>query len=255
MCVWGAVACRVLVCSLRVKCGETSSNSASSRSDAALAGYRALVRDLRDFGWHREGDGEDEEEELHALAGMLWANDVRHWAALRPLVGRAWPGSEVLTERAMSFLQFVIERGQATPCSPQKPVRELVLAPVPSGPAPVVRVTRRGKAKAVVLARTGALAHGVGPRKALAKLDLESMTDAARTLWIEDARIEAILGATVRTLPSVRSGLTCFAAFVGECARVWGGVCLRGCGLGCLCQIKHIRRVSARTSGLTSRPR
>ena len=43
-----------------------------------------------------------------------------------------------------------------------------------------------------------------GPRKALAKLQLEKMSITENRVWLESARIEAVLGSCRRSLPSVR---------------------------------------------------
>ena len=53
-----------------------------------------------------------------------------------------------------------------------------------------------------------------GPRKALSKLRLDQMTIAENVLWIETARVEAVLGSCRRSLPSVKSGIQCYVAFV-----------------------------------------
>jgi len=52
-------------------------------------------------------------------------------------------------------------------------------------------------------AKESAAAH-VGPRKALAKLQLDRMSIAENKAWLEAARIEAVLGSCRRSMPSVR---------------------------------------------------
>ena len=58
-------------------------------------------------------------------------------------------------------------------------------------------------------------AAGVGPRGALCKLDLGSMSERERQVWIEKARLDAILGGVRLSMASLKSGLRCYIAFVG----------------------------------------
>ena len=58
------------------------------------------------------------------------------------------------------------------------------------------------------------LAEGVGPCAAIKKL--QSMTCVQRAAWFEEARLEAILGGMRLSTASLKSGLRCFVAFVGN---------------------------------------
>ena len=53
-----------------------------------------------------------------------------------------------------------------------------------------------------------------GPRKAMKTMQLDRMSVAKNKVWLESARLEAVLGSCRRSLPSVRSGLQCYVAFV-----------------------------------------
>ena len=53
-----------------------------------------------------------------------------------------------------------------------------------------------------------------GPRKAMKTMQLDRMSVAENKVWLESARLEAVLGSCRRSLPSVRSGLRCYVAFV-----------------------------------------
>ena len=55
-----------------------------------------------------------------------------------------------------------------------------------------------------------------GPRAACDNLELEAMSDERRMQWLEDARVNAILGSCKYSLDSVQSGWRCFRAFAGE---------------------------------------
>jgi len=53
----------------------------------------------------------------------------------------------------------------------------------------------------------------LGPRAACAQLDFNKMGKQDKVAWMEQARVASILGASSRTLPSVRSGLKCYLYF------------------------------------------
>ena len=59
-------------------------------------------------------------------------------------------------------------------------------------------------------------ASGCGPRSALGRLDLKSMSSDERNSWLEGARADAILGSCKRSLPFVRSGLRCYEGFMSK---------------------------------------
>ncbi len=54
-----------------------------------------------------------------------------------------------------------------------------------------------------------------GPREALKSLDLNSKSKAEMAEWMEEARLDAILGSCMLSLQSVKSGVRCFLAFAG----------------------------------------
>jgi len=60
-----------------------------------------------------------------------------------------------------------------------------------------------------------------GPRVNMELANLSSMAPKEKALWVERARIAAILGSSARVLPSVRSGIRCFLNFAGtRCVHV-----------------------------------
>ena len=61
-----------------------------------------------------------------------------------------------------------------------------------------------------------------GPRAALESLEIEGMSTAQRLSWMEQARVNAILGSCRLSLKSVQSGFRAFRAFAG--AFGWGVV-------------------------------
>ena len=58
--------------------------------------------------------------------------------------------------------------------------------------------------------------HAKGPRKALKSFALSLKSDAEKAAWLEQARVDAILGSCKGSMPSVRSGVACYIAFVQD---------------------------------------
>ena len=57
------------------------------------------------------------------------------------------------------------------------------------------------------------LVVNTGPRAMLKLLDVEEMGADVRLQWLEEARVNAVLGSCKHSLKSLRSGFSCFAAF------------------------------------------
>ena len=53
--------------------------------------------------------------------------------------------------------------------------------------------------------------------QALKKVRREAHTPQAKASWMEEACLDAVLGSCSFSLPSVRSGVRCYIAFVGVC--------------------------------------
>ena len=51
--------------------------------------------------------------------------------------------------------------------------------------------------------------------QALRQLDFEGCSQSAIDVWMEEARIDAIIGSCALSLKSVKSGTRCYMAFVG----------------------------------------
>lgn len=64
-------------------------------------------------------------------------------------------------------------------------------------------------------------AEGVGPMAALKRVRFDCMDLQAKLRWIEEARLDAILGGMKLSMSSLRSGLRCYVAFVGKSLPVW----------------------------------
>ena len=52
-----------------------------------------------------------------------------------------------------------------------------------------------------------------GPRGMIEQMQFENMNTSTRQKWLQEAKVLAILGASARALPSVRSGLHCYLQF------------------------------------------
>ena len=171
-----------------------------------------LVDDLRCLGW--EGGLHEPhaclsscvliagtECELYDMGRTLWRNDIVHWAALGSRHAESWLATAELSEQARVFLRSVVSRGKQVPKSPTKECS--LVDGLSQGMVPVLK-----------LHETGSLAEGGGPMRALKALCLQDMSAPDRVIWLEKARVDSILGATSGSLPSVRSGIRCYLAFV-----------------------------------------
>ena len=81
------------------------------------------------------------------------------------------------------------------------------------------RKQQRGREKiekALLERAHNSFSKGVGPRKALQKLQKCELNTSQKAVWMETARLDAILGSCCRSLPSVRSGIRMYVAFVEE---------------------------------------
>jgi hypothetical protein len=61
-----------------------------------------------------------------------------------------------------------------------------------------------------------------GPRAALDDANLATMNPKNNALWLQDARVMAVLGSSAKTLPSVGSAVRCYMALAVEKL----GICL-----------------------------
>ena len=58
-------------------------------------------------------------------------------------------------------------------------------------------------------------ARGLGPRAALQRAGLQELPALDRRLWVEETRIACLLGNSTATRKSLKSGVSCYIAFVG----------------------------------------
>ena len=57
---------------------------------------------------------------------------------------------------------------------------------------------------------------GLGPRAALQRVGLGNMDATGKAAWLEESRLDAILGNCRLSIPSVLSGVRCYIAFAGQ---------------------------------------
>ena len=60
------------------------------------------------------------------------------------------------------------------------------------------------------------VSKGLGPRAALTHANLAARTGPEKVTWLEESRIDAIIGSCSLSLKSVRSGVRCYMAFAGK---------------------------------------
>lgn len=72
------------------------------------------------------------------------------------------------------------------------------------------------EARAIPVSRPARdIAAGLGPRAVLKRANLKEKSVEERRHWMEEARLDAILGQKESTLKSLRSGVSCYTAFAG----------------------------------------
>ena len=81
--------------------------------------------------------------------------------------------------------------------------------------APVADAIRRGAVDEVQERPRNCTSEFMGPRAVIRRLDLASWPADEKQAWVENARIDAILGSCRRTMPSVKSGIRCWTSFMG----------------------------------------
>ena len=70
------------------------------------------------------------------------------------------------------------------------------------------------------------VSKGRGPRAALTHANLAARTGPEKVTWLEESRIDAIIGSCSLSLKSVRSGVRCYMAFAGSmCFCMWHRAC------------------------------
>ena len=152
---------------------------------------------------------------MQVLCEFLVSNDFDLLRQLRSASNsEAWLGAAVLTAEEHAFMNEVViatarrpeeaERSRS-PCAPER--------------VPTSREVARSSVETLLQDRPGnTLSAGYGPRNALRSIGLRQLSEAAREDWLGEARIDAILGSCLKTLPSVRSGVRAYMAFVSEWA-------------------------------------
>ena len=155
---------------------------------------------LSTFGW------QGSPTRLTAVCKLLTSNDFMTWPQLEDAADpREWPGSEGFEEQELHAIRRLTRTGKERPRSPVHAKTVSVAEKLGGGEVSCITVKEPAST----------IADGVGPIAALRRARLQDMSRANREDWLEGARLDAILGGCRRSLPSVRSGLRCYIAFVG----------------------------------------
>ena len=137
--------------------------------------------------------------ELAELAKWLADNDLENLAQLRGAEDPSeWPGAESFNTASLNIIRALKQRERSR--SPRRIMYD-------QG-SDVLRLLDKDKAVPFF--------SGGGPRKAVRALQIhfDSTAGIDRAAWLEDARVEAIVGSCRKSIESVKSGLRCYLAFV-----------------------------------------
>ena len=119
---------------------------------------------------------------------------------------RSIPGAEALSDSEVDFLQNVALKQFAA--FESRPAGVWSQPAVRQREPPEVINNLVGIPVGVQLPGTGA-----GPLMSIERLASELQSDVARVKWIEQARVEAIVGGCRASLRSVQSGIRCYVTF------------------------------------------
>lgn len=156
-----------------------------------------------------------------AIAQCLVENEFFRPAHLRlPCPPSEWLNSQRLTEEELQFaVSLKWGNGYAIIGMLHLRDRACLCSAFFRGPERVVAQLQAGNvAESLVKRQRTNNCESVGPRGALELVRLDQMTPAERASWKETARVDAILLPCSRSLPSMRSGVRCWIAFIGEFA-------------------------------------
>lgn len=137
-----------------------------------------------------------------------------------------WPRAGELSLPELSFVQALVDKAPRR-ASKSRLVRKLCVGGGAVSPFIFSRTPVRGRSGAaeivdpvaVIVERpSNTVSDGLGPMAVLRKIELRSKTPLELTLWLEKARLDAVLGSCPGSLESMKSGLRCYLAFVAQCA-------------------------------------
>ncbi len=172
-----------------------------------------------------------------ALCRLLLQNDFTRVSQLANADHpRSWPGSSDCADSELDFiskLPTVARRERSR--SAHSPAMSAHMVHVEfcrqrDGPSRsdempdiTAEVVRKGQIDALPDRPRNVTSEHAGPIAALKRLDFMNMSQAGRSRWAESARVDAIVGSCRHTMASLKSGLRCWVAFLGE--RHWRACC------------------------------
>ena len=159
---------------------------------------------------------------LNSSGAPLRAPPGSAWSNLRRLKSPSWMNwfkASVSERRSGSGCLVGLHEASTCACC---------LRCTPSEQKPPASVRQRGVIEGLMSSREApVVSAGRGPRAALKAVGLKHMSAAQRDTWLEDSRLDAILGNCRLSIPSFRSGVRCYLAFVGApMLRHGGDVCV-----------------------------
>lgn len=164
---------------------------------------------------------------------MIVSNDLLKWFQLDGVEDPStWPGAEAFTECELDTVRAVMKTGRQRP-------RQIIISglsflqgwprfrccprtPSPKRQVDVARGLRAGQVDQI-LPRSSKLADSCGPRAALRQLKAGGLSESDKRCWVENARLDAVLGGMQKSMKGLKSALACYASFMSKCdlARVW----------------------------------
>lgn len=171
---------------------------------------------------------------MRKVCQILLDNDlVEWWQLCRAPDPCRWPKAGELEAEEIKFLREVAAKCQEKPRCDWLSFSVRVRAswgdrsPSPKRSRNIAGEVKRGfwaGLRSNMPKNTAAAASG--PMLALTKANFGYMSEAQRLAWAEKARLDALLGGMRLSLPSLRSGLRCYVAFVGDPAKGPQHVCI-----------------------------
>ena len=151
---------------------------------------------LRAVGWRGST------ERLDLLCSFLLKNEFYEWYQLTDDEDVAsWSGASEFSAEELSCIDHLIAVGKKAPVSPRR------VQVVSSNPCADLLAGR------LTVKRNLTASYG-GPRKSLRLAKLNEMSDSEREIWMEQSRLDALLGGCRLSLDSWRSGVRCYMSFV-----------------------------------------
>ena len=169
-----------------------------------------------------------EHHRLTALCEMIVSNDLLKWFQLDGVEDPAtWQGAAAFTKCELDAVRAIMRTGRQRP-------RQVIMSglsvlqcwprflccrrtPSPVRHVDVAKELRLGQVDQL-LPRSSKLADSCGPRAALRQLEACGMSECDRRVWVEKARLDAVMGGMQKSMKGLKSALACYVSFMSKCA-------------------------------------